>query len=163
MKRQDEARHRSEEIDIDVFEEALDAIRRRITKVDRSHDIPFIAGSSKDGKTIFIDRHLPPTFTHLLKKIRIEPFIVVHEKVEKALLDELGLHYLHAHQIALRMEREAVKEAGVSWRAYQSFMKKYEKPISEEHLKKVPHNLELQPYRDEKEFSLLERMVKREK
>jgi excinuclease ABC subunit B len=108
MKRQDEARHRSEEIDIDVFEEALDAIRRRITKVDRSHDIPFIAGSSKDGKTIFIDRHLPPTFTHLLKKIRIEPFIVVHEKVEKALLDELGLHYLHAHQIALRMEREAV-------------------------------------------------------
>jgi hypothetical protein len=47
------------------------------------------------------------------------------------LLDELRLHYLHAHQIALRAERDAVKAAGVSWGAYQSFMKKHEKPIEE--------------------------------
>lgn len=163
MKRQKEARHKSEDIDKNVFEEALEAIRRRIKKVDHSYDIPFIAGSSTDGKTIYIDRHLPRTFSWLLKKVRVEQFIVVHEAVEKALLDKLELHYLHAHQIALRMEHDAIKEAGVSWYIYQGFMKKYEKPISEEKLKRVPRNLELQPYRDEKEFSLLEKMVKREK
>jgi hypothetical protein len=34
--------------------------------------------------------------------------------VEKALLDELRLDYLHAHQVAVRAERDAVKAAGVS-------------------------------------------------
>jgi hypothetical protein len=45
----------------------------------------------------------------------------------KALLDELRLHYLHAHQIAVRIERDAVKAAGVSWWAYQRFMKQHDK------------------------------------
>src|SRR3954468_882234 len=37
-------------------------------------------------------------------------------------------------QIAMRAERDAVKAAGVSWWAYQSFMKKHEKQIEEEKL-----------------------------
>ena len=60
-----------------------------------------IAGYSEDGRIIFIDRHLPRTFRWLVKTVRVEPFLVTHEVVEKALLDELRLHYLHAHQIAL--------------------------------------------------------------
>jgi hypothetical protein len=74
----------------------------------------------------------------LLKAVRVEPFLLTHEIVEKALLDELRLHYLHAHQIAVRAERDAVKAAGISWGAYQSFMKKHEKPIEEEKLIRVP-------------------------
>jgi hypothetical protein len=35
--------------------------------------------------------------------------------VEKALLDELRLHYVHAHKIAVRTERDAVKAASVPW------------------------------------------------
>jgi hypothetical protein len=61
-----------------------------------------------------------------------------HEIVEKALLDELRLHYLHAHQIATRAERDAVKAAGVSWWAYQSFMKKHEKQLQEVTLVRSP-------------------------
>jgi hypothetical protein len=68
----------------------------------------------------------------LVKTVRVEPFLLTHEIVEKALLDELRLHYLHAHQITVRAERDAVKAAGVSWWAYQSFMKRYEKRIWEE-------------------------------
>jgi hypothetical protein len=64
--------------------------------------------------------------------------LLTHEIVEKALLDELRLHYLHAHQIAMRAERDAVKAAGVSWWAYQSFMKKHEKQIEEEKLVRIP-------------------------
>jgi hypothetical protein len=84
-----------------------------------------------------------------LKTVRVEPFLLTHEIVEKALLDELRLHYLHAHQIAVRAERDAVKAAGISWGAYQSFMKKHEKPIEEEKLSRVPRDLDLTPYRDE--------------
>jgi len=80
-----------------------------------------------------------------------------------SLLDELRLHYLHAHQIAVRAERDTVKAAGVSWRAYQRFMKKYESAIEEETIVKVPSSLDLTPYRDEKDFGLLQRLVQHEK
>jgi hypothetical protein len=56
-----------------------------------------------------------------------------------------------------------VKAAGVSWWAYQSFMKKHEREIEEETLVKVPANLDLTPYRDEKDFALLERLVRKER
>jgi hypothetical protein len=48
-----------------------------------------------------------------LKTIRVDPFLLTHEIVEKALLDELRLHYLHAHQIAVPAERDAVKATGI--------------------------------------------------
>jgi hypothetical protein len=73
------------------------------------------------------------------------------------------LHYLHAHQIALRAERDAVKAAGVPWWVYQAFMKRHERPIPEETLIRVPENLDLTPYRDEKDFGLLRRLVRKEK
>ena len=40
-----------------------------------------------------------------------------------------------------------MKAAGVSWWAYQSFMKKHEREIEEETLVKVPAFLDLIPYR----------------
>ena len=53
----------------------------------------------------------------------------------------------------MRAERDAVKSAGIPWWAYQSFMKKHEKPIEEEKLIRVPRTLDLTPYRDEKDFA----------
>lgn len=158
-----ELKHQSEDIDDTVLLDVVQALRRRVTKIDKTYDIPYIAGYSRDGRTIFIDRHLPKTFSYWGKKVRVEPFVLTHEIVEKALLDELRLHYLHAHQIAIRTERAAVEAAGVSWRAYNRFTKKYEKPIEEEKLQRVPKSLDLTPYRDEKDFALLSRLVRQEK
>jgi hypothetical protein len=42
-------------------------------------------------------------------------------------------------------------------------MKKHERQIEEETLVKVPASLDLTPYRDEKDFALLERLVRKEK
>jgi hypothetical protein len=98
-----------------------------------------------------------------MRTVRVEPFLVTHEIVEKALLDELRLHYLHAHQIAVRAERDAVKAASVSWWAYQRFMKQHERQIEEEKLVKVPATLDLTPYRDERDFGILERLVRKER
>ena len=163
MNLQREVRHKSEDIADPVLLDAVQAIRRRVRVVNRDYDIPYLAGYSIDGHTVFIDRHLPRTFRWLLKTVRVEPFILTHEIVEKALLDELRLHYLHAHQIAIRAERDAVKAAGVSWWAYQGFIKRHEKAIEEEALVKVPAALDLTPYRDEKDFGLLQRLVRKEK
>jgi hypothetical protein len=163
MNLQAEARHKSEDIADDVLLDAVKAIRRRVRVVNRAYDIPYIAGYSMDGHTVFIDRHLPRTFRWLLKTVRVEPFLLTHEIVEKALLDELRLHYLHAHQIAVRAERDAVKAAGIPWWVYQGFMKRHEKPIEEEKLLKVPASLDLTPYGDEKDFALLRRLVRKER
>src|SRR2546423_13852860 len=146
MKLEREVRHKSEDIEDEVLLDVVRAIRRRVRLVNREYDIPSLAGYSIDGHTVFIDRHLPRSFRWLLKTVRVEPFLLTHEIVEKALLDELRLHYLHAHQIAVRAERDAVKAAGISWGAYQAFMKRYEKPIEEEKLIRVPRDLDLTPY-----------------
>jgi len=86
------------------------------------------------------------------KDVRLEPFLVCHEIVEKTLLDELRLHYLHAHQIASRIERDAVRKAGLTWRHLQSVIKGHEKAIDEEQLRRVPGDLDIALYKDLKDY-----------
>jgi hypothetical protein len=143
-----------------MMERALDAIVRRVKKFDRKHDIPYLAGYSLDGKTIYIDRHMPKSFKFRGRTIETDRFLILHEEVEKTLIDQLGLHYLHAHQIATRAEEAAVRAAGVEWRAYDRFMQTYVKHIGDERLTKVPKDLDLKPYRDEHDDDLLRRMLK---
>ncbi len=143
-----------------MIDRALDAICRRVKNLDRKHDIPYLAGYSLDGKTIYIDRHMPPTFKFRGRTIDTDRFLILHEEVEKTLIDQLGLHYLHAHQIATRAEEAAVRAAGIEWRAYDRFMQKYVKTIGNERLTKVPKDLDLKPYRDEQDDDLLRRMLK---
>jgi len=79
--------------------------------------------------------------------------------VEKTLIDQLNLHYLHAHQIATRAEQAAVRAAGIRWRDYDRLMQKYVKRIGDERLTKVPADLDLKPYRDEHDDDLVQRML----
>ncbi|MGH6671808.1 MAG: hypothetical protein ACRECV_07520 [Xanthobacteraceae bacterium] len=143
-----------------MMERALDAVVRRVKKLDRKHDIPYLAGYSLDGKVIYIDRHMPKSFVFRGRTIDTDRFLILHEEVEKTLIDQLGLHYLHAHQIATRGEEAAVRAAGIEWHAYDHFMQKYVKRIGDERLTKVPKDLDLKPYRDEHDFELLQRMLK---
>ena len=68
-----------------MMDRALDAILRRVRKLDRAHDIPYLAGYSMDGKTIYIDRHLPPSFKYRGRTIEVDRFLIMHEEVEKTL------------------------------------------------------------------------------
>jgi len=142
-----------------MMDRALDAICRRVKTLDRKHDIPYLAGYSLDGKTIYIDRHMPQFFKFRGRTIDTDRFLILHEEVEKTLIDQLGLHYLHAHQIATRAEEAAVRAAGIVWRDYDRFMQKYVKRIGDERLTKVPLDLDLKPYRDEHDDDLLRRML----
>jgi hypothetical protein len=141
-----------------MMDRALDAIARRAKRLDRKHDIPYLAGYSEDGKTIYIDRHMPTSFRYQGREVNTDRFLILHEEVEKTLIDQLGLHYLHAHQIATRVEQAAVRCAGIGWQAYDRFMQKYVKHIGDERLTKVPADLDLKPYRDEHDYDLIKRM-----
>jgi len=142
-----------------MMDRALDAVVRRAKKLDRTHDIPYLAGYSRDGKTIYIDRHMPKTMTYDGREIDTDRYLILHEEVEKTLIDQLNLHYLHAHQIASRAEQAAVRAAGIRWRDYDRFMQKNVKHIGDEKLKKVPPDLDLKPYRDEHDYDLVQRML----
>lgn len=142
-----------------ILEQMLGALLKR-TKLDRKHDIPYLAGYSRDGKTIYIDCELPRYFVARRKRIYTDRFLVLHESVEKAMIDQLGLKYQHAHQIALRTEEAAVRAYGVPWREYDRFMQRYIKEAADEKLTRLPVNLDIKPYRDERDFQLLHRMQK---
>jgi len=141
-----------------MLDRALDAIVRRVKKFDRNHDIPYLAGYSQDGKTIYIDRHMPKYLKYEGREIDTDRYLILHEEVEKTLIDQLGLHYLHAHQIATRAEQAAVRAAGIKWKDYDRFMQKYVKKIGDERLTKCPADLDTKPYRDEHDMELLGRM-----
>ncbi len=130
-----------------MLDRALDAILR-LVRIDRRHDIPYLAGYSLDGKTIYIDRHLPKSFTYRGKEIFTDRYLIMHEAVEKTLIDELNLHYQHAHQIATRAEEAAVRGDKISWHAYDRFMQKYVKQVGDERLTRLPTDLDQKPYRD---------------
>ncbi len=51
-----EIRHGSEDIDDDVLLDAVKDVGRRLRVINRDYDIPYIAGYSVDGHTVFIDR-----------------------------------------------------------------------------------------------------------
>src|SRR5438552_12327534 len=120
-----------------MMERALDAVVRRVENLDREHDIPYLAGYSRDGMTIYIDRHMPKSFRFRGRVIETDRFLILHEEVEKTLIDRLNLHYLHAHQIATRAEQAAVRAAGVNWRDYDRFMQKYVKKLGDERRTRV--------------------------
>ena len=154
-----EVHTKSEDIDAKVMGDVLKAVMARVKKIDRDHDIPYIAGYSQNGEKIYIDRHLPKSAVIGGKRVQTDRFIILHEAVEKALLDEMGLHYLHAHQIALRTERAAVEAEGFAWRDYNAFTKAHERQIDDEQLEKVPDDLDLTPYRNERDFQKLQQMI----
>ncbi|MDE2196519.1 MAG: hypothetical protein KGJ56_04970 [Gammaproteobacteria bacterium] len=140
-----------------ILEQMLRALLRR-ARLDRKHDIPYLAGYSRDGRTVYIDRELPRYFVSRRTRIYTDRFLILHETVEKAMIDQVGLKYQHAHQIALRTEEAAVRAYGISWREYDRFMQRYIKEVADESLKRLPLDLDIKPYRDEHDYGLLHRM-----
>lgn len=121
--------------------------------VDDTCDLPYLAGYSTDGKTIYIDRHLPDTlsYTHdgKFREYRPRSFLIDHESFEKAVIDALKWRYGHAHEAATGYERRHVMQAGLLWKPYQEAYQPYIKADEHEKLKRVPHDLDLTPYLDD--------------
>jgi len=141
----------------EMMEKAMRSIVSRV-HLERDYDIPYLAGYSLDGHIIFIDRHMPKSFVYRSRRVYTDRFLVVHEAVEKSLIQLLGMHYLTSHQIALHAEQAAVRAEGVKWDAYNAFMEEYIKVIGDEQLSRVPDNLDLTPYVDFHDAAELKQM-----
>lgn len=118
--------------------------------INRDYDLPYLAGYSKDGKTIYIDRHLPSELSYELDGQRkvFDPtnFVCLHEIMEKACIDGLGWHYYHAHAAANGYERRGVLTSGMMWGPYNKALEPCIKTNEHEKLKSMPPDLDLTPY-----------------
>ena len=119
-------------------------------EINRDYDIPYLGGYSVDGKTIYLDRHLPDeiTFEQDGRKYKFNPSetIPYHERFEKAVMDTLGWSYSHAHRAANANERRNVLPLGLPWEAYNKSLEPYIKADEHEKLKKCPPDLDMRPY-----------------
>jgi len=142
---------------------------RRRYKIDKSYDIPYLAGYSLDGETIFIDRDLG-IWTYLGKQWSTDWFLTLHELVEKSIIDAIREEgddkqrqrllillrmtgpddqiYFHCHGVATAVEEYAVKmqhgESGL--KSYNDFMATQVKRAESERIKRVPRVLDTTPY-----------------
>lgn len=136
-------------------------------KIDVQHDIPYLAGYSIDwsagNRTVYIDRHCPLAAVMNNIPVVIYVLLVVHEAVEKSMAYANGLPYAEAHAMATVAEmREAVSQ-GIHWNAYESYMQKFIKGADAEKLQCVPADLDLEPYRDSKDYEKLKEIAEAHK
>jgi len=114
--------------------------------IDRGHDVPYLAGSSNDGRTTYIDKRVPAELT--VKGITFDPakYLDVHETREHDLMTKAGEPYETAHREALQVERAAVEADGIDWNGYQEEMHKLVGETEHEQAKTPPNDLYTKPY-----------------
>ena len=107
-------------------------VRRMLARpwrLDRTHDIPFLAGYSRNARTIYFDKSLPTTLLLGSKRYELAGALTTHERVEKALIDAYGWGYVTpspgAHGYATRAEHNRLITDGVDPKAYEEAMKPY--------------------------------------
>jgi hypothetical protein len=132
----------------------------RPRQIDRTHDVPYLAGSSKDGGTTFVDKRIPPTIKVNDKVVDPAKYLNVHEQTEHALMTIGKMPYHKAHAVATEKEKEAVEKDGVDWKEYEKVMDGYIDETEHENAKNPPKQLYLKPYPHGKKHSLQEAEAK---
>jgi hypothetical protein len=146
--------------DDDMMTQAREAISKRVA-VSRKFDVIYLAGTSSDGRIVYIDRDLPESYTDSRgEECYVEEFLVFHEMVEQSLMSHMGLRYQLAHQISLRAERDLVESEGWDWEEYDAFMGKWAEKALKKKDPESPPDLDTKPYVDENDDVALKRMDK---
>lgn len=128
----------------------------RPPNVDRSFRVPYLAGSSRDGQTVYIDAQTPACL-----KCGIEPdeFYAMHECFEWYCMAMLGLPYnpaagLGAHRRALGFEHMMMRMQGIEDEQIAAYEEESDELAeSDEHAglppEAFPPDLYLGPYEDD--------------
>lgn len=117
------------------------------SRIDRGFEVPYVAGYDLDaGDYVFVDCAVPFAIRRGGRTIPVGPLLVIHERVEKAILQDFATIYPSAHQFALRIERAAAKAAGAAWKPYDDFITAISNTISARDHAHVSDRLDLQPY-----------------
>lgn len=148
----------------------IGAALRLPRRIDRRWEIPYLAGISKDGRIVFVDKHLPER----LRGIPLDKYLEVHESVEYAIwrvamaerrlmkfLDARpGLLYEACHHLATAAEQFALAGDGYDWDLYRSELEPYYSPIEREKVRRMPPVLATYPYKGE-ELASIEKAMER--
>ena len=109
--------------------------------------IPFGAGISEDGATVYVDRGLKT----VIHGVNVIGALATHERVEWGLRKFCGIGEDYSkepegHRLANRAEKEFVERLGVDWGKYCDFMDPQLERIEHEKIRRIPKNLALYPY-----------------
>jgi hypothetical protein len=137
--------------DTDTVKRALEnkAVKAQLARSRRTnddYDLPYLAGYSKDGRTIYFDRHFPEFLEIHGRKVNARRFLQIHEETEKSLIDALGMPYPKAHPIANAVENRAVWGYGIPRASYKKAIEPYIKADQVEKLQSIPPDLDWTPY-----------------
>lgn len=149
------------------IDQSIDALMKRVT-VNTEFWIPYLAGYSIDWKnqppTVFHDPRLPERLPYPGSAVNGETtidvmrYLLIHECTEKCLMDELGMPYILAHNLATAAEKTAVEADGYSWDIYTNLLTPYIKLVETKPDDLTsPANLDTRPYVQE-HFSGLSEM-----
>lgn len=139
--------------------------------LNTDHDVPYTAGYSKDGLTVYIDKNVPQYLNIISAESRTKLISIdiwktfsFHETVEKSLEAEpYFLPYQLAHQIALRAERAYVQSLGADWNDYNKKTLELVNEVgSRDEYPDCPEDLDLEPYEDEDDDETLGKMRSRD-
>jgi len=132
-------------------------------KISREYEIPYLAGYSKNGRCIYIDKRLPKNLK--LKdgrSVDIDKYLAIHEAEEKKLEDTKKYKYQYAHELATGIERKAVEADGIPWEEYQAYMLKEVEKLK--HLDSViPSDIDLKPEHDSGDTKMMNEVKKLKK
>jgi hypothetical protein len=97
------------------------------------HPMILTGGSSVDGRTYFLDPRLKEKYTVGEKRDQdLAPFVLTHERYEKAFREVLGMNYSRGHLFATMVEKREVKAAGLEWSPYKNVMESIVRTDEEE-------------------------------
>jgi hypothetical protein len=128
--------------------------------VNRDFDIPFLANRSRDGKTVYIDRHIPEEMKAGDKPFDPAKTLPWHELSEWFYMHEAKLPYDAAHRLATFVwEKPRVEALGLDWKEYQDAfggeIEHNEKRVPE----KSPPDIDLSPYIDDNDHKTLRELM----
>lgn len=122
--------------------------------VNRQFRVPYLAGASIDGRTVYVDSQTPERFP----KSNVEPdeTYPYHELPEWWLMVHRGMDYLRAHKIAHGIEQYCMKLDGISDERIAQYEKESWALVNiDEHVKLPPEafppDLFLGPYESDED------------
>lgn len=145
----------------EMFQKVLPEIEYRLktVKIDRTHHVPYMGGQSKDRNVVYIDSRVPEVVRFKGHTYNVIEYLAFHEVVEKTIEDLLGTTYNTAHREAEWAQIKAMKDAGLDPVPYNEWESAFY-PWTLKHFdpRKVPADLDLKPYIEDKKVDVLEKM-----
>lgn len=137
-----------------IFESLFVELRHKATgiEINREFDIPYLAGYSLSGRVLYVDRDFP-------KELGLIEFLAFHEICEKFFESSYSHeHYQNAHELATKLEHYLVRLHGMDPDEYEDVIQTWIKKIGKKEPKKCPPDLDLEPYEDEHDDEMIEKI-----